>query len=146
MFVANLVIAHLEWRKMPSPATLGGLLLVAVTLMVVVLPNFIRCVCRGPLTACKSNLKNIGTGLEMYATDWAGQYPPDLSYLAPNYLRTMPTCPNAGKDTYSHSYQVSHGEPEQYTIMCRGCYHHGASIDTPNYPQYTALQGLIERP
>lgn len=130
---------------MPSSTVLGGMLLVGVALSVVVLPNFIRCVCRGPLTACKSNLKNLGTGLEMYATDWAGQYPPEIAYITPNYLKTIPTCPSAGKDTYSRSYRVHH-EPEHYTVVCRGCYHHGASIDTPNYPQYTAVQGLIERP
>lgn len=129
---------------MPPPATLGCLLLVGVTVTFVVLPNFIHCRCGSVLTACKSNLKNLGTGLEMYATDWAGQYPPEIGYITPNYLKTIPTCPSAGKDTYSASYQVHH-EPEGYTVVCRGCYHH-SSIDTPNYPQYTAVQGLIERP
>lgn len=69
-------------------------------------PNFYRARAGGSLTACKSNLKNIGTAFEMYSTDWSGHYPKDISRLTPNYLKTFPECPQAGKDTYSDSYEL----------------------------------------
>ncbi len=51
------------------------------------------------------SLKKIATALEMYTTDNAGRYPTSLSALAKYgmYLRTIPTCPAAGCDTYSAS-------------------------------------------
>ncbi len=70
----------------------------------VLVPNFMRARARGQLTACKSNLKNIGTGLEMYNTDWTGRYPHAMGALTPNYLKTIPQCPSAGIDPYSKSY------------------------------------------
>lgn len=40
--------------------------------------------------ACHANLKNLGTALEMYATDFSGQYPMTLQQLAPEYLKQLP--------------------------------------------------------
>ena len=42
-------------------------------LAAILVPNFIRARAQGQLTACKSNLKNIGTAMEMYSTDWSGK-------------------------------------------------------------------------
>ena len=138
------LMVHHEKAQLPAPSSLGWSLLAGFLVLVLIKPG---CMLRGGeqsrLCACKSNLKNVATGLELYAGDWAGQYPPELGYITPNYLKFLPTCPAAGKDTYSHSYRV---HAEQYTVMCRGCYHHGAAIDTPNYPRYTALEGLLEHP
>ncbi|MGE0491101.1 MAG: hypothetical protein AB7S38_17975 [Vulcanimicrobiota bacterium] len=102
---------------------------------------------QGNLTSCKSNLKNMGTALEMYSTDWSGRYPTTNSFLliTPNYLKTVPTCPKAGIETYTLTYR-SHSLPDAYTMYCYGFNHVDASITTANYPQYTAVQGLIERP
>lgn len=41
-----------------------------MVLGVVFQPRMIRSPGQGKLTACKSNLKNIGTALEMYSTDY----------------------------------------------------------------------------
>ncbi len=85
----------------------------------------------GSLTACKSNLKNIGIALEMYSTDWSGSYPKSMTQLTPNYLKTIPKCPKAEGDTYSGSYhyrrilvgpRVScelHGDDGPCTEVCR---------------------------
>lgn len=110
----------------------------------IVVPNFIRARSQGQTTACKSNLKNIGTALEMYSTDNGGRYPTQLSKLTPDYLRTMPTCPSAGQDTYSASYEVRI-QPDGYTVMCQGAHHEKAGLG-PNFPQYTSERGLLERP
>ena len=55
-------------------------------LAAILVPNFIRARAQGQLTACKSNLKNIGTAMEMYSTDWSGKYPvprPTLLFSVP---------------------------------------------------------------
>lgn len=44
----------------------------------------------GTLASTRSNLMNIATALEMYATDHQGQYPTSLQTLEPNYLRKVP--------------------------------------------------------
>ncbi|MCA9790990.1 MAG: hypothetical protein KC910_04315 [Candidatus Eremiobacteraeota bacterium] len=98
-----------------------------------------------PLSACESNLKNMGTALEMYSTDWSGRYPTNLRMITPNYLKTVPTCPKAGIETYTPTYR-SQCAPDAYTLCCYGFNHVDAGISTANYPQYTAIQGLIERP
>lgn len=107
----------------------------------ILIPNFIRARAQGQLTACKSNLKNIGTALEMYATDNAGRFPPRLEALTPNYLKRIPTCPSTARDTYTQGYEAASG-PDAYTVVCSGHNHPGVR-QPANYPQYTSTQGLI---
>ncbi|GEM_PF-926638 len=94
----------------------------------------------GQLTACKSNLKNMGTALEMYSTDNQGKYPHALSQITPNYLKTLPTCPSAGVSTYAYTFSV---KPDSYTIFCSGNYHSVNGLAT-DYPEYDAYQGLMD--
>jgi len=110
-------------------------------LAAILVPNFIRARAQGQLTACKSNLKNIGTALEMYSTDNSGHYPTALGQLTPNYLKIIPTCASAGSDTYSAKF-TSSSNPDAYTVECSGTNHTAASMNA-NYPQYTSTQGLI---
>lgn len=127
---------------------------IAIVLSVILLvgllaPNFIRHGCRGQLTACKSNLKNIGTALEMYSTDWSGHYPRNLNMLTPNYLKTLPECPKAGRVTYHAEFGLHAGYNEEmfqdyYFVECSGDYHKEVSLPA-DYPQYDGIQGLIER-
>ena len=59
-------------------------------LAAILVPNFIRARAQSQLTSCKSNLKNIGTALEMYFTDHNGQYPhSDVSWSQSNSLLTV---------------------------------------------------------
>jgi uncharacterized protein YfbU (UPF0304 family) len=90
------------------------------------------------LTACKSNQKNIGTALEMYFTDHQERYPSALSALTPNYLRVIPICASAKKDTYSGAFVST---DSHYTVYCAGSHHFN-----PNFPQYNSTEGLVERP
>lgn len=89
-------------------------------------------------SGCITNEKNLATALEMYATDWSGRYPASLAPLAPNYMKIIPNCPSAEKNTYSESYEVA-AEPDAFTIYCRGNFHGNA-----DYPQYSSYQGLID--
>ncbi len=95
------------------------------------------------LTQCMSNCKNIGTALEMYSTDNSGHYPTSLKKLVPDYLKFIPTCAAAGKDTYSATYE-SGMNPDWYKFHCSGA-HHTKVGAPPNYPQYNSTQGLIRR-
>ncbi len=115
-------------------------------LAAILVPNFVRSRSRGgPGTACKSNLRNIGTALEMYSVDSQGDYPRVLGGLTPNYLKTIPTCPSIGSVTYVYEGTQA-GNHSLYTVFCGGLNHEGMGIKAPNYPQYTSATGLIERP
>jgi len=113
-------------------------------------PQFTRsCHRQTPLTACKSNLKNIGTALEMYSTDWSGHYPPNLNLLTPNYLKTLPECLNAERVTYriatGLNAPLNHGRfQDYYLVECTGTSHQDVNIPA-DYPKYTGIMGLIEQ-
>lgn len=119
-------------------------------LAAILVPNFIRARAQGQLTACKSNLKNIGTAMEMYSTDWSGKYPTaGMNLLTPNYLKTIPECPAAGTVTYQASFGTSsaynsNNFQDYYFIQCGTSNHQSVSVPN-NYPQYDGIQGLIER-
>ncbi len=111
-------------------------------LSAIIVPNFARARIQGQTTACKSNLKNIGTALEMYAADHKGHYPPSLDKLEGNYLKFMPSCPSAEKVTYT--YEV-HSDPEVFTVFCSGKYHEALLIPE-NYPRFSSIFGLMIHP
>ena len=95
---------------------------------------------QGQVTACMSNMRNIGTALEMYSTDNEGHYPASLTQLTPDYLRIIPTCPAAEKQTYVDSYQVSQN-PDAYSFYCKGDNHSIVGVPE-NYPSYNSTEGL----
>lgn len=107
-------------------------------------PNFVKARAQGQLTACKSNLKNEATALEMWSTDHNGRYPSKMSELVPDYLRYIPECPAAGADTYSATYQKSE-KPDAYTFFCCGSHHQKADVPS-NFPQYNSYEGLKSTP
>lgn len=119
-------------------------------LAAILVPNFIRARAQGQVTSCKSNLKNIGTACEMYATDNGGRYPKELKKLTDKdkngvqpYMKALPKCPSQGSQTpYTTSYE-SDTNPDVYTVYCSGSNHTAAGCDK-NYPKFTATQGLIE--
>ena len=100
---------------------------------------------RKRLTECKTNLKNLGSAMEMYSADWAGHYPTSLDKLTPKYLERIPTCPNS-----NGQYQVQVGPNAQgnesrledyYYIYCHGENHNGAGLskDQPALPSAAIL-------
>jgi competence protein ComGC len=127
-----------------------GVLLVGAALAMVLTPNFLKARARGQLTACKSNCKNLATALEMWASDHKGRYPASLDMLLDkNYLKAIPTCPGAGADTYSITYECSI-KPDNFSFYCSGDNHktaYGAFTDpSKDFPKYTAVEGLIDHP
>lgn len=107
-------------------------------------PGFIPARGQGRLTACESNLKNIGTALEIYANDNKGTYPIQLNALVPNCLKHIPKCPAAEEDTYSLSYRRKFSPPF-FEVFCFGDHHKKIGIP-PNYPRYNSEKGLIVKP
>jgi hypothetical protein len=103
--------------------------------------NFDTARAKGQLTACKSNLKNIGTALEMWSTDYDGKYPESLSKLTPDYLRMIPECPAANQDTYSGTYL--HSGVEYFQVRCSGKHHNAAGLPA-NFPAYNNVEGLTD--
>jgi len=115
------------------------------------LPNFIAARASGQLAACESNIKNLATALEMYATDNNGHYPPSLEYLTKNtdsepgtcYLKTLPLCPSS-RLKYSYGYIVNNN-PDNFTLWCTVKNSHMYALLPYNrcYPQYAPGEGLI---
>lgn len=95
----------------------------------------------GQLTACKSNLKNLATALEIYSDDHQGALPAELGQLVPAYLKVIPNCPGVQADTYSLTY---FRRGEHFTLGCDGANHLRANSPA-GYPRYTSREGLIER-
>lgn len=130
--LVSTALAHRAFASLAFPLV-GAFLLGCLSVVMVG-----QMVPRGPTlaTRCKSNLKNLGTAMEMYSTDYDGCYPDSLSQLTPNYLKTIPTCPAAEKVTYRQGFA---SQEDAYTLMCGG--HHHAELER-NFPQYTSAQGL----
>ena len=142
------MMTRLVRRKRSGGFTLIELMIVIAIIAIlaaILVPNFIRARAQGQFTACKSNLKNIATALEMYSTDAQGRYPTALSLLSSGekYLKTIPTCASAGTDTYSSVYTRA-ANPDRYTVYCSGT-NHGAVDAAAGYPQYNSVSGLIEK-
>lgn len=96
-------------------------------------------------TNCKLNLKNIATGLEMYASDHAGGYPKSLTELVPKYLPVMPRCSLADHDTYVDSYSMK-ARPDWYLFYCKGNAHaqEGLAVDLPRFSSDRGMEPMAQ--
>lgn len=104
--------------------------------------GFFKDMSAGQLAGCRSNLRQIGAALEMYATDSYGRYPISLSELAPEYLKSIPVCPSREWGDYSYT---SKSFPDIYTVWCEGKNHTSENVPE-DYPEYDSVTGIIERP
>jgi len=145
-------------------------ILILLGVSIIIAPNFIRLFAPNLIRshpyripgACQSNCKNIGTALEMYSIDNHGYYPSALSYLTPDYLKVIPTCPSVTKDTYSptyHSHNNAKSREYRFTFFCGGDNHswytayflgifpvkkkYPRGTYKPDYPRYNSTDGLI---
>lgn len=108
--------------------------------------------------SCQSNLKNLGTALEMHTTDHNKKYPAKLEDLKPEYLREIPQCVKGIKEnsTASHFYRKFRGigtgsyvyevseDREAFTMYCSGKNHEPFGVPE-NYPQYNSVSGLMPK-
>lgn len=101
------------------------------------------------LTECRNNMKNIGTAMEIYSTDWSGHYPSNLERLVPKYLQELPVCPNKfsgnyGLETGPESPHNTQKFQDYYYLYCPGESHHKMGLP-PDYPTYDGVTGILER-
>jgi len=118
-------------------------------LAAILVPNFLKARAQGQLAACESNLKNIATALEMYATDFSGDYPSLMSMLTSNltpaggsYMKAIPKCPSVTTAPYLYTYITT---PDNFTLNCGANSAHiatGTVSSSGAWPQYTPGQGI----
>lgn len=114
-------------------------ILIVGIIVSIMLPNIKRAYYRSKLAACQSNLRNIATLLQIYIGE-NGKYPDKLTDLSPDYIRTLPTCPQAEKNSYTDGYQAA-SNPDNFTIQCQGNNHSQIGLDE-NQPRYNLNTGL----
>lgn len=105
--------------------------------------NYLKAKAQNQCHQCSINIQNIATTLEFYSGDNEGKYPDKLSKLTPKYLKTIPTCSSAGKDTYSSSYRVS-PDKDFWLLSCSGNNHENVGVP-PNYPHCNSNTFLTYR-
>jgi prepilin-type N-terminal cleavage/methylation domain-containing protein len=116
-------------------------------LAAILVPNFLRARAQGQLTACQSNVKNIGTALEMYSVDYGGRYPTAIGTGAAvnaafkSYMAKIPECPASG-GTDDYGYQ-QYTNPHGYVTWCKVGPH--TTVGSPvGFPQYGSIEGLVK--
>lgn len=112
----------------------------------ILVPNFVKARAQGQLTACKSNLKNIGTAMEMYSADHNGRYPTTKQDILgdannPGYMKVIPTCPLTPNVAYTCK---TASNPDYYYLICsQGKHQQAGLVTTTGYPQFDSQIGLI---
>jgi hypothetical protein len=105
------------------------------------------------LTFTKSNLKNIGTALEMYSSDHRGLYPRELSAITPDYLKRLPELNLYSDDKNTEYYMKKYGISRGYMYQVNaGATDYTVRVDVPSYDLkgtpfrvlYTSKEGLVE--
>ena len=86
-------------------------------------------------SSCEQNLRDIGTAMKLYYVNNGEQWPRELSLLQPIYLKSLPECPEAGKDTYTRGYRISGAEA---TIRCKGAFHENVDL-----PLWSSRHGVL---
>lgn len=129
-------------------------------LAAILIPNFIRARAQAQLSACEGNLKNSATALEMYATDYNGNYPLQASgtfnnlgtLVTPIYLKSFPLCPAVASNTTNATYSyATYGVPPAYDLYHAAANHSSIGVTTINNkpalftPLYSAQQGLLTK-
>ena len=83
---------------------------------------------------CRENIRVLGKALREYRKAYQGQTPVELSGLVPEYMESLPSCPQAGTDTYSDGYETELGS-KSFSVYCSGHHHQdqGLEADKPRY-------------
>lgn len=77
----------------------------------------------GRLT-CPANIQILQNAIQHFRDDHQGRPPSELGELIPQYLMAVPSCPQAGFDTYSVGYRLQpHDAQHPYTLECHGEHH-----------------------
>ncbi|MGE0490078.1 MAG: hypothetical protein AB7S38_12800 [Vulcanimicrobiota bacterium] len=115
--VGAVVLGRRSGREVLAPFVVGGIVF-ALALGL----GFPGSLVFNPVV-CRSNLKNIGTALELWATDHEGERPASLQELTPNYLRDLPDC---------HGVSYAYAAP---VVSCQNPFHQQLEGTPPGYPR-----------
>ena len=151
----NSMIDNLCKPKSSRRDFLTGVGVVAASALIAgafIVPSVLKARSQGQLAACESNLKNLATALEMYATDNEGTYPESLDDLTKigvddrgvsvgPYIKIIPLCP-ASRLPSSYGYKTA-TVPDNFTVWCKGDHTHKTAGVNNGYPQYQPGQSLI---
>jgi hypothetical protein len=105
------------------------------------------------LITVKSNMKNIGTGLEMYSTDHGGQYPRELSAITPDYLKRLPGLEYMENSKDTDYYKEKYGYTGGYGYeVSSDATDYTVTVGVPPYQwkgapvkiHYTSREGLVD--
>jgi len=95
-----------------------------------------------PLELWCKNLKNIATGLEMYAADHIGRYPTTLNELVPKYMTRIPRGP-AGEDYFYTAFRNKQPQDKydimKFVVACPDEHKPGEA----GYPRFESDQGIV---
>ncbi|MGV8120333.1 MAG: hypothetical protein AB2L14_11280 [Candidatus Xenobiia bacterium LiM19] len=159
IFTSMRVLNRLELRHLFSRAVaLKAKMLVLTSFFMAAMLWYASCALPAPLmlsglTTIKSNLKNMGTALEMYSADHKGLYPEKLEQLTPGYLKTLPPIAynvKAGTEKY---YQDKYGQSLSYAYeVDNTTFNYTVEVGFPGYYssshksvlRYTSREGLAE--
>lgn len=93
---------------------------------------------------CEQNLLEVAEAIELHRADEEHGYrlPERLDDLVRGgTLKHIPTCPAAGRDTYSAGY-APNDPGETYRLSCQGAAHKAAGL-RPNNPRYEPRFGIV---
>ena len=95
---------------------------------------------RRDLLDCKENLRTLAVAMENYSSEHDGHYPPELKYLVPNYVESLPRCPASGTISYQMEWgpEAPHNTrafQDYYFLYCAGENHMVNGLPA-NYPCY----------
>ncbi|MEQ8191446.1 MAG: hypothetical protein ABRQ39_26005, partial [Candidatus Eremiobacterota bacterium] len=119
----------------------------------IIVPNFLKARASGYLCYCESQIKDLATALEIYASENNGLYPEGfykLLEISKNKSPYMSKIPDCKKSNLSHnrknltSYKYIRSEDcKNFTMWC--IQNHLDTGTPEGYPQYNPYQGLIIR-
>lgn len=133
--------------------------IILIGILILIYPNFFHEHPSGRLTVCESNMKNIASALEIYATDNMGDYPENLQKLLDGkYMKSLPHCLGPEDDIWTYiiggwnnfeskpyGYEVCN-MPDNFTLWCGDPGTHiytGIVSREGHWPQYNPGTGII---
>ena len=129
-------------------------------LAAILVPNFANARKQAQFAACKGNLKNIGTGMEVFYSiqnnypEATGATGVESQLQSNKSLGNMPWCPLTKDKSVGNKYSCSYStayDRQSYFIFCSGDTRVGSHNDgtgnvNKDYPQYSNHQGLLGIP
>jgi len=136
-----------------SDTEMAVTIIIFTLLSSILVPNFLKARASGHLCLCESQIKDLATALEVYATENNGLYPEgfykllEISKNKNPYMSKIPDCKKSnpshgGKNLTSYKY-IRSDDCKNFTMWC--IQNHIDCGMKEGYPQYNPYQGLIIR-